>query len=150
MIKWYSDKDLSIFFSEVPRVCIRYVLPSSTPDEVKSIKKYPFINKKELKVQLLDRENCKNYNFTISKGYCYDGATIPKLFWRVIGSKTNNTFLIAALIHDWCCEHKECVGNDRNFSSKVFKALLLVGGVGKVKANVMFGAVDTFQRFCGW
>ena len=42
-IKWYEDDELTIGFSEAPHVCVRYVLPSSTPAEVKSIKKYPFI-----------------------------------------------------------------------------------------------------------
>lgn len=150
MIEWYKDDELSIFFSETPRVCIRYILPSSTSDEVKSIKKYPFMNKTNLDVALFDHEKNKVYKFTIPKGYCYDGATINRFFWRIIGSKTDNTFLIAALIHDVLCEKHHYINNDRNFSSKVFRALLIAGGVGKVKAQVMYLAVDNFQRFCNW
>ena len=149
-IKWYEDDELSIEFSDIPHVCMRYILPSSTPAEIKSIKKYPFINKRALNVRLCDNEKEEIYDFTIPKGYCYDGATINRLFWRIIGSKTDNTFLIGALIHDWCCEQKDCVNNDRNFSSRVFRALLTTGGVGEFKAQVMYLAVDNFQRFCNW
>ena len=32
-IKWYEDDELTIEFSEVPHVCIRYILPSATEQE---------------------------------------------------------------------------------------------------------------------
>ena len=54
------------------------------------------------------------------------------------------------MVHDWMCVYHNSVGYDRNFSSRVFRALLLSAGVGKVKAQVMYLAVDNFQRFCGW
>lgn len=149
-IQWFDDDELTIEFSEIPHVCIRYILPTATEQEKKSIKKYPFINKKALDVRLYDKVKEEIYNFTIPKGYCYDGATINRLFWRLIGSKTDNTFLIGALIHDWMCEQKDCVNNDRNFSSRVFRALLTTGGVSEFKAQIMYLAVDNFQRFCNW
>ena len=149
-IKWYEDDELTIGFSEAPHVCVRYIFPSSTPEEIKSIKKYPFICKTALKVKIFDHEKEEIYTFTIPKGYCYDGATIPRLFWRIIGAKTDNAFLIGALIHDVLTENHSYVNNDRNFSSKVFKALLIAGGVSEFKAQIMYLAVDNFQRFCGW
>lgn len=149
-IMWYEDDELAIGFSDNPHVCIRYILPSSTPDEVKSIKKYPFICKTNLKVTLFDHEKEEIYTFTIPKGYCYDGATIPKFFWRVIGSSTDNSFLVPALIHDILTENHHYVNNDRNFSSKVFRALLVTSGVSEFKAQIMYLAVDNFQRFCKW
>lgn len=147
---WYDDKSLSIIFDRVPRVSVRYALPSNTEEEIKDIKKYPFVNIKKLNVVLKDKEKNKTYKFEIPAYYKYDGATIPRIFWRVIGSNTDNSFLIAALIHDWCCSQKDCVDNDRNFSSIVFKSLLLTGGVSKLKAQIMYLAVDNFQRFCNW
>ena len=149
-IQWFDDDDLTIEFSEIPHVCIRYILPSATEQLNASIKKYPFINKRTLGVRLYDKEKEEIYDFVIPKGYCYDGATINRFFWRLIGSKTDNTFLIGALIHDWMCEQKDCVNNDRNFSSRVFRALLTTGGVGEFKAQVMYLAVDNFQKFCSW
>ncbi len=149
-IMWFENDELSIGFSDVPHVCVRYVLPSSTPEEVKSIKRYPFMCKTALKVKLFDHEKNKVYDFTIPKGYCYDGATIPKFFWRVIGSNTDNSFLIPALIHDVLCENHHYIDNDREFSSKVFNALLEVAEVPAFKRFLMKNSVDFFQRFCGW
>lgn len=150
IVKWFENDELTIFFSEIPRVCVRYIIPSTTEEEAKSIKRYPFLNKKDLNVTLFDHKKKKTYKFTIPKGYCYDGATIPRLFWRVIGPNTDNSFLIPALVHDVLCENHHYINNDREFSSKVFDALLEAGDVGKIKRFFMKNSVDLFQRFCGW
>lgn len=150
-IEWYKSDKLSIFFSNTPHVCVRYILPTHTKEEVRSIKKYPFICKTSLDVKLFDHVKQKSYGFTIPKGYCYDGASIPKFFHRVIGANTNNEFLIPALIHDVLCEHHEYIDNDREFSTKVFDALLQVSEVGKFKRFLMRNSVDIFQNFfCDW
>lgn len=151
MIEWYNDNDLAIFFSDIPHVCVRYILPTHTPEEKKAIKKYPFICKTELKVALFDKKKSKSYKFTIPKGYCYDGASIPRLFWRVVGSNTDNKFLIAALVHDVLCENHHYINNDRSFSTNVFNALLEVSDVSPVKRFLMKNSVACFQSlFCGW
>ena len=149
-IKWFEDDELSIEFSEVPHVCIRYILPTATEQEKQSIKKYPFINKRTLKVVLYDKEKEQIYDFTILKGECFNGADIPRFFWRLIGAQTDNTFLIPSMIHDKLCSEHHLVNNDRHFSSLVFKAMLIAGGVSKFKAQTMYLAVDNFQRFCNW
>jgi hypothetical protein len=149
-IKWFEDEELSIEFSENPHVCIRYILPSTSDMEKASIKRFPFINKRMLDVRLYDKEKEQIYDFTIPKSYCYDGASIPRFFHRVIGANTDNKFLIAALIHDWMCEHHDCVGNDRVFSSKVFNALLEVSEVNPFKRFLMKHSVNIFQIFQGW
>ena len=38
MLKWYSNKYVEIYFDNIPRVGIRYILPSSSKIEAKSIK----------------------------------------------------------------------------------------------------------------
>lgn len=150
-IEWYNDKDLAIFFSEVPHVCVRYILPTHTDEEKKAIKKYPFICKTELKVALFDKKKSKSYKFTVPKGYCYDGASIPRLFWRVVGSNTDNKFLIAALVHDVLCEHHDYVNYDRAFSTNVFNALLKVSDVNPCQRFLMKNSVGAFQTmFCKW
>jgi hypothetical protein len=149
-IKWFEDDELSIEFSENPHVCIRYILPSTSDMEKASIKRFPFINKRMLDVRLYDKEKEQIYDFTIPKSYCYDGATIPIFFYRVIGANTDNNFLIAALIHDYMCENHSCVGNDRVFSSKVFNALLEVSEVNAFKRFLMKHSVNIFQVFQGW
>ena len=149
-ILWYEDDELSIEFSEVPHVCIRYILPSASDLEKKSIKKYPFINKTNLEVKLYDKTKEEIYDFLIHKNFCFDGASIPRFFHRVIGANTDNNFLIASLIHDVMCLNHHYVNNDRAFSSKVFNALLEVSEVPAFKRFLMKYSVDIFQRTQGW
>lgn len=150
MLKWCSNKFVEVFFDDIPKVSIRYILPSMNKEEKKSIKKYPFINKKKLGVRLYDKNKNKIYQFDIPKGYCYDGATVPRFFWRIIGSNTDNKFLIAALIHDVLCENHNYIDNDRNFSTQVFNALLEASDVYPFKRFLMKNSVNFFQLFCGW
>lgn len=150
-IKWYDDDKLSIYFSTMPCVAVRYITPSSTTEEKQSIQRFPFINKRELRVQLHDKKKSKIYNFAIPKSYCYDGASIPRIFWRLIGANTDNAFLIPALIHDVLCENHNYIDNDRAFSTDVFNALLSVEDVGKCKRFLMKNSVACFQTlFAGW
>ena len=150
-MQWYKNKDVGIFFDNIPRVGIRYYVPSMTTDEKRGIEKYPFICRQELGVKLEDYKKQKQYSFVIPKGYCFDGASIPRIFWRVVGSNTDNKFLIAALIHDVLCENHNYIDNDRNFSTKVFNALLESSGVKPLKRFLMKNSVDCFQKlFCKW
>jgi len=151
MTMWFEDKYLSIDFDSVPLIGIRYILPSMSEEEKKSIKKYPFINKSALGVLLYDKKQNKSYNFTVPKGYCFDGASVPRFFWRVIGSNTDNKFLVPAMIHDYICENHSCVEFDRKLSTRIFNALLQVSGVGSFKRFWMKNSVDFFQKyFCDW
>lgn len=152
MIEWYNSKELSIWFDDVPCVGVRYPLPSMTKDEKKSIEKYPFICRKTLKVTIYDfKASNRQYTFTIPKDYCYDGATIPRFFWRIVGSPTDNKFLIAALIHDVLCERHEVIMYDKALSTDVFNALLKVAGVNPLSRFLMKNSVACFQTlFCNW
>lgn len=151
MKKWFSNKKVAIFFDDIPQVAVRYALPSSTKEEKKSIEKYPFVCKKELKVKLVDLKTKQEYNFSIPKGYCYDGASVPRFFWRIIGANTDNKFLVPALIHDVLCENHDFVNNNRALSTNVFNALLEASGVTKFKRFLMKNSVACFQTiFCNW
>lgn len=150
MIEWYNDDELSIFFSDVPKVRPRIPLPSSSEEEIESMNKYPFINKRTIDVEILDHINEKVYKFTIPKGYLYDGATIPKFFWRIIGANTDNRFIVPAMIHDQLCEHHDYVDNDRKLSTKVFDALLKVSKVHPFKRFWMKHPMNIFQMCMGW
>lgn len=150
MIEIYADKELEIYFSETPHIDVRYLLPWQDKKEQENIIKFPFENKKEFKVYIVDIETMEDYTLTVEKGYCWDGATIPRFLWSLIGSKTDNSFLIPSCIHDILCNNHDLVCGDRNLSSRVFKALLLASGVSKFKAQTMYLAVDNFQKLCGW
>lgn len=150
MITWYFDKNLIIEFSSKPSVGTRYPLPSMTDEEKHKVIKYPFINRKDLYVELTDISSNITFTFTVPKGYCWDGATIPRIFWRLIGAKTDPVFLIPSMIHDVLCEHHEYVDNDRYFADKVFERLLYVSGVPAFNRWLMFHSVDLWQKLCGW
>lgn len=149
MIEWCKNDKLSVFFDDVPCVGIRYLVPSMTEAEKKSIKKYPFICRKSLDVIIFDHNKQKTYKFTIPKDYCFDGASIPRMFWRLVGAPTDNKFLIAALVHDVLCENHLCIKNDRALSTNVFDALLGVGGVNPVSRFLMKNSVACFQTLVG-
>lgn len=151
MIPWYDDKEvLSIGFTSSPDVDVRVIKPSMSDEEIEDIKNKPFINKKAFFVVLFDHKKHKTYKFEVQKNYTWDGASIPKLFWRIIGSNTDPQFLIASLIHDILCENKEFVNYDRYFADKVFERLLYVARVPKFKRWLMFHCVDNFQKFKHW
>lgn len=150
MLLIHKDKEIEIYFNDIPHVDVRYMLPWMSEIEKQDIKKKPFCNQNELTILVKDIKKNDSYEFTIPEDYCWDGASIPKTFWRIIGPNTDNKFLIASCVHDYMCENHGVVESRRNFSSKIFKGLLLASGVGKIKAQTMYLAVDNFQRFCNW
>lgn len=150
MISWYEGDYIGIQFDAIPQVCMRYSIPSMTQKEKEDINRKPFLNKKDLRVRLIDYNKSKTYEFVIPKDYKWDGASIPRMFWRLIGAKTDPRFLIPSLIHDVLCENHSFVNNDRYFADKVFERLLYVSGVPAFNRWLMFHSVDNFQKFCGW
>ena len=151
MIDWACDSNVLISFDREPIVQVRVIKPNMSIREKKSIAKYPFTCKKPLKVMIYDNKKFKQYNFEIKEGYCWDGMTIPRFAWSLIGvSREDNRGLVAGLVHDVLCENHEYIDNDRQLSSNIFRALLIASGVSELKANIMYFAVDNFQKFCGW
>ena len=150
MVEWYADDEVKIIFDKVPELNIQFVLPCMTDEETKEIIKKPFICEEELKVILVDETEEKTYEFTIPKGYTWDGATIPRMFWRLIGSKSDNRFLVPSLIHDVLCENHDYIDEDRYFSTIVFERLLYVSKVNAFNRWMIKHSVDNFQKFCGW
>ena len=148
---WYEDEEIAIRFDKTPDVNIRYVLPLASDDEVKDINKKPFICNAELYVELVDKILGATYDFVIPKDYTWDGATIPRMFWRLIGAKTDNRFLVPSLIHDVLCENHDYIDDDRYFSTCVFERLLFVSRVNPVSRCLIKHSVDNFQKvFGGW
>ena len=150
MIEWYSDDDVKIEFDIVPDVTIRYATPCSTKEETKQINKKPFINKKNLNVRLTDKIEEIVYEFEVPEDYTWDGASIPRIFWRLIGAKTDPRFLIPSMIHDVLCENHDYVDNDRYFATIIFERLLYVSKVNPFARWTIKHSVDNFQKFCRW
>lgn len=152
MIDWACDSDVLIRFDSKPVVQARVIEPKMSVINKKTIARYPYTCKRNLKVQIVDlKRGVFNFthNFEIKENYCWDGASIPRMFWRLIGANTSAEFLIPSLIHDVLCENHQYIDNNRELSSKVFRALLKAAGVNEFKAQVMYLAVDNFQKLCG-
>ncbi len=146
MITLYDDEKLAILFSIIPEIEVRYILPNMNETQKEIIEKLPFENKKDLEVILIDKTLPKEYEFTIQKRYCWDGATIPRIFWRLIGAKTDPKFLIPSLIHDVLCENHKYVDNDRYFSTITFERLLYVSEVPDFSRWLIKHSVDNYQK----
>lgn len=92
----------------------------------------------------------KQYVILAPKGYDWDGASIPFGFRWIIGAKGSPEFLVPSMVHDRLCENKGFIDYNRKLSSIIFRELLIAYGVSKFKANIMYEAVDAFQKFMGW
>lgn len=119
-------------------------------DLIEDIKSKPFILLDDLHVRI--SYEGETYEFTIEKGFCYDGATIPFFAWWIIGQKTEPRFKLASCVHDWLCENHSDIDNERKLSTHVFITLCdIFGQFNVVKRYTMAFFIDTFQMlFCGW
>ena len=148
-IVWYSDEELSIKFNKEPNLKIRYASPWMSEEEVQELNKKPFICEDGLYVTITDKAEQEIFNFSIPIGYTWDGATIPRVFWRMIGSKTDNRFLVPSLIHDVLCENHDYIDDNRYLSTIIFERLLYVSKVNPVSRWIMKPSVDHAQKIIG-
>ena len=151
-----KEKIINVEFSDNPDVRIR-VISSQDSDYEKSVKKkYPFELHNSISVKV--QTSRRTFTFSIFNGYTWNGADIPRLFWRVIGSRTDNDFLIASMLHDYLLEFKvyilkEVLKNSiskkeyRRLTSLIFRHVIKSQGTNTIKANVMSWCVDVFQMF---
>jgi len=89
-------------------------------------------------------------------GILLDGASIPRFFWRVIGSPFTGRYLRGSVIHDAGYKGRLLSGPserslgkcplDRKAIDNLFYRLMLARGVSKKKAEAMYAAV----RVGGW
>lgn len=70
-----------------------------------------------------------------------DGASIPQLFWSLIGGPFEGPYINASVIHDYYCEKKERTAHDTH---RNFYYGMRASGVSEWKAILMHWAVSTF------
>lgn len=75
--------------------------------------------------------------FRIPAGFQYDGASIPKAFWGLIGEPDDTKFLEAALVHDYMYGKRM----NRKLADGAFLNYLRKEGVWGFKAKLMWAAV---------
>lgn len=82
------------------------------------------------------------FAWRVPAGYETDGASIPRLFWRVVGNPMQGHYRRAAIIHDFYCDERRT----RPFwrVHYVFWEAMRTCGVGRFRAWVMWFAVRTF------
>jgi hypothetical protein len=79
----------------------------------------------------------------LPRGYWYNGASIPRPFWSIIGSPFDPDYWAGALAHDWRYLTHTCT---RPEADETLFQLLRQAGVGLGRARVIWGAV----RSCGY
>ena len=126
--------------------------PSISPIQLTN-KEYLYSLNDNLKLQY-EYEGAQ-FQYTVPQGFVTDGASIPRLLWRIIGSPYQPQFLRAAIIHDKMCHAydikklytDEDVSEDLKEMSILFYHLLLHNDVPKWKAKAMYYAVYAYKRF---
>jgi len=81
--------------------------------------------------------------YEIPAGFMWDGASIPRFFWRIIGGPFRPEFMKASCIHDWMCVNKPPHSTSAK-AAEYFGNVLRNCGVPKRKALLMVKAVKWF------
>lgn len=153
-----KEQILDIIFSETPIVKVRVIDKEDANSLKENKKKFPFELCISLKTKI--KTTKREFSFLMFKGYTWNGADIPRFFWRVVGSRTDNDFLVASMLHDYLLEFKVYIVNEvlkkqitskeyRRLTSLVFRHIIKTQGTNTIKANVMAWCVDVFQMFNG-
>ena len=78
------------------------------------------------------------YKVTVKTGFDFDGASIPKSFWSVIGSPFNGAYVPSAVIHDGLYASEAL---SREICDEIFLELMKADGVSYTKRYAMYWAV---------
>lgn len=151
-----KENVISVDFDIIPLVKIRVINNDDTKENIDNKKKFPFELDNSVTVKIVTSK--REFQFVIFNGYTWNGADIPRFFWRIIGSRTDNDFLIASMLHDYLLEFKSYIVNEvlkgeikpkeyRRLTSLIFRYVIKEQGTNTIKANVMSWCVDVFQIF---
>ncbi len=80
----------------------------------------------------------------VPQGFISDGASIPRFFWRLIGSPWSGKYGRAAVVHDFMCFSKEFT---RKQADIVFYESMKELGVPYWKRKIMYFAVRFGGKF---
>lgn len=135
-------------------VKIRVINDSEPKPIQKAKKKFPFELEGAINVTVTTTR--REFTFNIYNGYTWNGADIPRFLWRLIGSRTDNDFLVASMLHDYMLDFKTYIIKNvlkneitvkeyRRLTSLIFREKIKAQGTNTIKANVMAWCVDVFQ-----
>ena len=83
---------------------------------------------------------------TADKDFKCDFASIPRLFWRLIGPPATGKYRRAAIIHDWLYRLYGSTGVTRKKADGIFYEAMICDGTGHIRAWIIYRAV----RAGGW
>jgi hypothetical protein len=84
------------------------------------------------------------YRITVKKGLETDFASIPQIFWSIIGAPTTGLYLKPSIVHD-ALYMSEAV--ERSEADAIFLDLMKQQGVSWLKRNIMYSAVRVGGMF---
>ncbi len=87
-----------------------------------------------------------NLDIAIQPMFIWDGASIPRALWSLIGSPYHPKFQAASLVHDYLYKYQLC---SRKEADKVFYWILRANGVSKDQAKQMYLGVRA-GGFIAW
>ena len=110
--------------------------------------KTKFFSKESLQVELLPNGKARllediyyqneSIRVKVLKNFIFDGASIPKFFWSIIGHPFSFKLVRPAVVHDILYASEIFT---RKFSDELFEEMLEVSGVDGLKDEAMFIAV---------
>ena len=85
-----------------------------------------------------------DYIITVSKGFDFDGASIPESLWSIVGCPLGGLYSSPACLHDALYASKIF---DRKTCDKLFHEAMLSCGVSQSLAKEMYLAVRVFGQY---
>ena len=82
-------------------------------------------------------------NIAVPEGFIFDGASIPKFGWLILGPPFEPDFIIPACVHDWVCENAHTYA-DRMIGDTLFFRLLTYEKVSYWKRAIMYALVRLY------
>lgn len=80
--------------------------------------------------------------YIIPEGFIFDGASIPRIAWSLLGvTPYEPDIILASLVHDWFYTTHEI---KREFADKVFHDVCIQNGISKTKAVLMYNCLHMF------
>ena len=77
-------------------------------------------------------------------GAAVNGASIPRLFWRVVGNPYQGRYRRASVLHDVACDRGTETGLPSWRTHLMFWRAMRADGVGMIRAWLMWAAVRCF------
>lgn len=94
-------------------------------------------------------------HFVVPAGYVSDGASVPRLFWRLLSPPIDPVTLAPSIIHDWLYDNAWKYDLTRLECDRWYRDALIANGYQKWKANLTYFGIRLrggrhWRRGPGW